>query len=375
MKVDEKIIQSIIRRYRSGEKIADLAREYQVSRSSVYRWIFARTEREVKSVTKISQRDFHAMQLELERLRVDNEIFIACHCSRYSSLQEKLNEIDRLKENYTIHALCRVLNVRRSTYYHHALRSPEKTIIELEDEKLRSLISEIFNQSKERFGARKIRTKLLEKNIQVSTRRVSRLMKEMDLVCKQVRLHYWSTTSRKYKYYGNKIKREFTQPEPNLVWVSDITYIRVQNDFYYVCVIIDLFSRRVIAHSVSMNMTEQIVREVFDRAFEFRNHPAGLTFHSDQGAQYTSFLFRTHLRKLGVTMSYSHPGMPLDNAVAESFFACMKREELSHYYYNSLDELEAAVSEYVTFYNESRPHYKLGNKTPLQCEKEFFSQV
>ena len=105
MKVDEKIIQSIICRYRSGEKIADLAREYQVSRSSVYRWIFARTEREVKSVTKISQRDFHAMQLELERLRVDNEIFISCHCSRYSSLQEKLNEIDRLKENYTIHLL------------------------------------------------------------------------------------------------------------------------------------------------------------------------------------------------------------------------------------------------------------------------------
>lgn len=308
-------------------------------------------------------------------MRVDNEIFVTCHCSRYSSLQEKLNEIDRLKENYTVHALCRVLNVRRSTYYHHALRSPERTIVELEDEKLRPLILKIFNQSKERFGARKIRIKLIEQNIYVSTRRISRLMKEMDLVCKQVRLHYWSTTSRKYKYYGNKIKREFKQPEPNLVWVSDITYIRVKSDFYYVCIIIDLFSRYVIAHSVSMDMTEQKIREVFDKAFEFRNRPAGLTFHSDQGAQYTSFLFRTHFRKLGVTMSYSHPGIPLDNAVAESFFACMKREELSHNYYNSLDELENAVAEYIAFYNESRPHYRLGNKTPLQCENEFFSRI
>ena len=86
MKVDEKMIQSIICRYRSGEKIADLAREYQVSRSSIYRWIFARTEREVKSITKISQRDFHAMQLELERLRVDNEIFISLIILRESGV-------------------------------------------------------------------------------------------------------------------------------------------------------------------------------------------------------------------------------------------------------------------------------------------------
>ena len=73
----------------------------------------------------------------------------------------------------------------------------------------------------------------------------------------------------------------------------------MQNDFYHVCVIIDLFSRRVIAHSVSMNMTEQIVREVFDRAFEFRNRPAGLTFHSDQGAQYSSFFVQDPFKETG----------------------------------------------------------------------------
>ena len=180
----------------------------------------------------------------------------------------------------------------------------------------------------------------MEQNIFLSAKRVRCLMKEMGLVCKQVRLRYWSTTSRKYKYYKNKIKRDFNHPEPNIVWVSDISYVRVKDDFCYICIIIDLFARRVIGYSVLPEMTEFGVLDLFNKTFELRNCPERLTFHSDRGSQYTSFIFRSHLRKLGVSLSYSHPGMPLDNAVAESFFACMKREELSHNYYNSIENLE-----------------------------------
>ena len=160
-----------------------------------------------------------------------------------------------------------------------------------------------------------------------------------------------------------------------MVWVSDITYVRVKNDFCYICVIIDLFARRVIGYSVSHEMTEMGILNLFNKTFALRNYPSELTFHSDRGSQYTSFMFRSNLRKLGVTLSYSHPGMPLDNAVAESFFACMKREELSHNYYNSIEELDQTVAEYVLFYNEQRPHYKLGNKTPVQCEEDFFKNL
>ena len=371
MKIAMQIVQEIVSRYKKGEKATTLAKEYNVGRSSIYRWLHEQQKEKTRVADTISSKDFYLMQVELERLRKDNEIFNACRCSRSSPLQEKYEEIDRLKDKYSIHSLCRVLAVRRSSYYHHALRSPEKTLIELEDEKLRPIIQKIFDQSKERFGSTKIRAKLMEQNIFLSTKRISRLMKEMGLVCKQVRLRYWSTTSRKYKYYKNKIKREFNQPEPNIVWVSDITYVRVRDDFCYICVIIDLFARRVIGYSVLPEMTELGVIALFNKTFELRNCPAGLTFHSDRGSQYTSFMFRSNLRKLGVTLSYSHPGMPLDNAVAESFFACMKREELSHNYYNSIENLEQTVSEYVSFYNEQRPHYKLGNKTPVQCEAEF----
>ena len=101
--------------------------------------------------------------------------------------------------------------------------------------------------------------------------------------------------------------------------------------------------------------------------------PEGLTFHSDQGRQYTDLKFRKHLRDLKVIQSFSNPGTPLDNAVAESFFACMKREELSHNLYETREQLENDVSEYVDYYNRVRPHQKMGMRTPIKAEDDFLT--
>lgn len=374
-KIPEEVITQVLKKYEDGrETPVNLARKYNVSKHSVYRWINSRTERDVQSVTHLSQREFHKMQLELKRLRIDNQAYASCRCNWNSPLHEKLEEIQRLKEQFSIHALCRILQVSRATYYNYALRRPEKTSYEIADDNLRPLIKKIFEDSKERFGSRKIKVVLGQQNIFVSFQRISRLMKEMELVCKQERLRYWSTTSRKYKYYAKKLRLEKAQPAPNMVWVSDITYIRMKDKFCYVCIVIDLFARRVLSHHVSDTMDSRLVQRTFDEAYKARNSPQGLVFHSDLGAQYISFNFRKHLDRLGVTRSYSHPGTPLDNAFAESFFSCMKREELSHKLYSTIEELKADVSEYVSFYNEFRVHERLGNRTPLQVEEEYFSR-
>lgn len=126
MKFAKQIVQEIISRYKKGERATALAKEYNVGRSSIYRWLQEESREKVRVADTISYQDFYLMQVELERLRKDNEIFNACRCSRNSPLQEKYEEIDRLKDKYSIHSLCRVLAVRRSSYYHHALRSPEK---------------------------------------------------------------------------------------------------------------------------------------------------------------------------------------------------------------------------------------------------------
>ena len=126
-----------------------------------------------------------------------------------------------------------------------------------------------------------------------------------------------------------------------------------------------------VAHKVSATADVAFIQGMFDAAFEMRGRPEGLIFHSDQGLQYTSFVFRRHLRELKVKQSFSNPGTPLDNAVAESFFACMKREELSHNYYDTIEELQRDVDEYVEFFNNMRPHQRLGMQTPSEVERNF----
>ena len=109
------------------------------------------------------------------------------------------------------------------------------------------------------------------------------------------------------------------------------------------------------------------------QAYKSRNQPQGLLFHSDQGCQYTSYVFRQILKGYHVEQSFSTPGQPHDNAVLEAFFSAFKKEQVYRNIYHTKEELEASVAEYIEFYNEGRPHRKLNMKTPVQFEAEYFS--
>lgn len=111
----------------------------------------------------------------------------------------------------------------------------------------------------------------------------------------------------------------------------------------------------------------------FDDAFQSRDSLQDLMFHSDQGAQYTSYIFRAHLKELHIKQSFSTPGTPYDNSVCESFFHTLKKEALYHHLYGTPQELQAVLDEYINFYNSQRPHRKLNMKTPNQYESAFYS--
>lgn len=197
-------------------------------------------------------------------------------------------------------------------------------------------------------------------------------MNEMDLVCASQKKHITYNFSEKGKYYSNKLKRNFNQSEPNVVWVSDITRIYVNYKPYYLCVIIDLFSRKVIAYNIANNQETPMVLETFKKAYENRNCPTDLMFHSDQGGQYISCDFKRYLRKRRVKLSYSNPGSPYDNAVAESFFRTLKAEETSCKLFLTNEELIASIDEYISFFNNKRPYQKLGYLTPDKVEENYY---
>ena len=196
-------------------------------------------------------------------------------------------------------------------------------------------------------------------------------MKEMNLVCKPMRLRFIVKPNWKDEDNPDKVQRNFETEAPNLIWVSDISFVYVNNYLYSIVVIIDLYARMVVACDVAKNARASLIIRLFDSAFEKRQRPSGLIFHSDQGVQYTSNSFRKHLCDLGVQQSLSNPGMPWDNAVSEAFFASLKREELSHKYYTSPEQLKRDVADYVDFYNNVRPHENLGMLTPREKERQF----
>ena len=143
----------------------------------------------------------------------------------------------------------------------------------------------------------------------------------------------------------------------------------------YLCIILDLFSRRIVDYRVSRNASTNLVTSTFRAAFRERGNPADLTFHSDRGKQYTSAAFTTLLQKCGVKQSFSATARPHDNAVAEAFFASFKREEAYRREYTSEQSFRKSVEQYIQFYNGVRPHRTLRYKTPQAFEDAYHENL
>ena len=161
---------------------------------------------------------------------------------------------------------------------------------------------------------------------------------------------------------ANLLARQFSQPAPNVAWVSDITEFKTDAGTYYLCAILDLFSRRVIGARVSPHKDTSLVLSTFRDEFEARKHPPNLLFHSDRGSQYTAHEFRNLLRNCGVKQSFSAPGVPYDNAPMESFFASLKVEETHRFCYAGMSDLTASLRDYIAFYNRPLAKIRISDK-------------
>ena len=200
---------------------------------------------------------------------------------------------------------------------------------------------------------------------------VAELMREMNLF--SIR----TDAKKQHLKYDNDNKKDalrmnFAVKAPNEVWVSDITYFKFNQKDYYICVILDLYSRKVIACKVSPKQSTQLTSSTFKLAFNQRNPNNGLIFHSDRGGNFMSYTFQTLLKSYRVKQSFSPSGKPQHNAVMESFFASMKKEELYRTNYRGIDDMKNRLQRYVDFYNNERPHSTIRYRTPNAHEDLFF---
>lgn len=265
------------------------------------------------------------------------------------------------------------LKVSRGTFYNHVLRyKKDNTWYAKRREEYRLKIQQIYDDSNQIFGAAKIATVMKDNGYRISVEMVRKLMRDMGLISiRQDAKDLYDKEQRRYKNYLNQ---QFTTTRPNEVWVSDITYFRFNNKNFHICVILDLFSRMVIAYKVGKVNSTQLVRSTFQMAYMERKPVLPLTFHTDRGSNYQSKTYRLLLRSFGVTQSFSRAHIPYDNSVMESFFSNLKREELYRTKYRSEGEFRTAVDRYIVFYNEQRPHAKNGYKTPMKKELDYLNK-
>ena len=359
-----------VRRYENGESIKDLCQELDISQSTLYHWRnqYCTIQTPTRSYTPA---EFDAIAKHLKKLEHMLEIIRLSGFLARVPLQEKLPLLEHLHNEmgnfYTVKELCEALEVARGTFYNHIFRraDPQK----YQDEKMQLMlnIKQIFDDSEQRYGAGKIRAVLAGTGQQVSTKRVSSIMQELGLqsVRTDAKKFYIKLQHRKKR---NLLQRHFTADRPNQVWVSDITYFKINNARVYLCIIIDLFSRRVVGYRIAHSASTRLVTTTFRKAYAERGNPTELTFHSDRGGQYISDTFSKLLQNCHVKQSFSASGCPYDNAAAESFFATFKKEEAYRREYTSERHFQKCVEEYIRFYNEVRPHQTLDYKTPQAFE-------
>ena len=363
----EAIKQEAIDQHASGVSVAKIAEILSVSRSTVYEWI-RRSEQNVEG--KLTKSNLRLLENKIKRLEGIIEILQNAECTAGAPLDEKLAVLEQMYGKYSVHMLCDALKVPRGTFYNHILRNKrDNTWYAERREELRVKIQEVYDESKQIFGAAKIAAVLKDQGYRTSVKMVRALMRDMGLI--SIRQDAKSIYDKEQRRLKNRLNQQFNVTKPNEVWVSDVTYFRWKERNIYICAIIDLYARKVVGYKIGIKNSTQLVKSTLKLAFEARQPSKGLIFHTDRGGNYRSKAFSEYTLSLGVKQSFSRAYVPYDNSVMESFFSSLKRAELYRTKYRSEKELRTAIDNYMVFYNEKRPHAKIGYKTPERKEAEY----
>lgn len=357
--------------FKASKNKSAFAMEHHIPRSTLYYW--CKTDNFIQDYQHktINMKMYCEAIRSKEKLQQIIEVLHRVHCTVFSPLHVRMAEMENLIDQYSTHVLCEALCVNRTTFYHHINDNKrENAWFNARRNELRKAIEDIFNEHDQITGVKKIQALLKKQGYAVSERIVRELMQELGIssIRNNAKQIYLSKTKEESEI---NLKNMFPGDRPDQIWVSDFTYFRVMGKMFSVCIIMDCCSRRILAYKVGAKSTTQMLTYCFNNAMALRRPDLPLVFHSDQGAQYTSFSFKNLLKARGVIQSYSRKGKPTDNAMIESFNSSFKKEELYRHDYLSVRAFKEKIAEYIKYYNESRPHESLNYETPVAFEEKF----
>jgi putative transposase len=269
--------------------------------------------------------------------------------------------------NLGIERMCALAGVSRAGYYRHWQTSAPRE----EETALRDAVQRLA-LSQRHYGHRRIAVALQRSGWPVNKKRVLRIMREDNLLCVPKRAFVPVTTESRHgwRIYPN-LARHLVPMAMNQLWVADITYVRLAEEFVYLAVILDAFSRRVIGWNLAEHLRASLALAALEMALATRDvAPGSLVHHSDRGVQYACGDYIARLQQAGIQPSMSRVGCPWDNAIAESFMKTLKTEEVDGRSYRDLQDAQTTISRFIdTVYNRHRLHSALAYHSPSAFEE------
>lgn len=290
--------------------------------------------------------------------------------------------IDDHRDAYGVEPICRVLPIAPSTYHDHTARraDPGKLAARTQqDMALKPEIARVFAEHFEVYGARKVWRQMLREDFTVARCTVERLMRDMGLQGAVRGKPVRTTISDKAAPCPlDHVNRVFAAPAPNMLWLSDFTYVSTWTGFVYVAFIIDAYARRIVGWRVSRTAHASFVLDALEQALHERRpaHRGGLVHHSDRGSQYVSIRYTERLAEAGIEPSVGSVGDSYDNALAETINGLYKAEVIHRRGpWRSFEAVEFATLEWVDWFNNRRILEPIGNIPPAEAEERYYAML
>lgn len=283
--------------------------------------------------------------------------------------------------------MLKIAGVAKSSYFYEISTYNKED----KDSDIKEVITAIFNENKGRYGCPRITLELRNRGYLINHKKVQRLMHELGLFAKKPRAKYKSYKGEVGKTCKNELlikevdetnyktvyKRDFSTTKLNEKWTTDVSEFHIAAGKLYLSPILDIHNREIVAFNVSRSPNFEQTLDMLNKAFEKYEDLSGLIFHSDQGWQYQMESYRRKLKEKGIIQSMSRKGNCLDNSIMENFFGVMKNEMFygHEYEFETLEELEQAIINYINYYNQKRITVKLKGLSPYMYRQQSYNQL
>ncbi|WP_171047523.1 IS3 family transposase, partial [Pseudoalteromonas sp. S979] len=351
-----------------GYSVAEVSERLDICTKTLYHWRSQLSEKPKQTKSSDEQLRIAKLEAELKRVTEERDIpkkgrKVLCQQPRvkYAFIREHQNE-------FSIVAMCKLFKLHRSGFYAWLKKPLSDRAIE--DNRLLKLIREFYVASGGTYGSPWIHADLREAGEKCSVNRVAKIMRQHKLKAQIGYKRRHIKGGKTSRIADNLLARQFNPPAPNQTWVSDITYVRTYEGFLYVATVMDLFSRRIVGWSMDKNMDKHLVIKALLMAVYQRQPKADVMVHSDQGSQYGSADYLAFMKEHNLVPSMSRAGNCHDNAVAESFFATIKKRIVKRKIYSTREDAKAEIFNFIEmFYNPKKRHSHTGGVSPSKFDE------